>query len=257
MDLSYPIRFAVALIGIGLPPLAFAEAPAAEAKPTIDASDPNRSDTEWRKASVKPIEDNPKLPRVLLIGDSITMGYTIPLREQLNGKANVHFPTENCHSSRDILVNIEKYLGDKPWDVIQFNCGIHDVTILNQQGRSIKQGEHGQVRVSTQGYRESLEKIIARLKQTGAAIVWCSTTPVADNLPHRKPAEIVRYNSVAREVMQKHKLPITDLHQAASEQRPPKWSDGVHFTFGGSRALAEAAAPNIEKALVNRSAEKR
>ena len=59
------------------------------------------------KAPVHPalvqVDEDPKLPRVLLIGDSITMGYTAPLRELLAGKANVQHPAENCGPSRRIL----------------------------------------------------------------------------------------------------------------------------------------------------------
>ena len=36
------------------------------------------------------IQDTPGLPRVLLIGDSISIGYTLPVRRLLAGKANVH-----------------------------------------------------------------------------------------------------------------------------------------------------------------------
>ena len=42
------------------------------------------------------IEDVAGLPRVLLIGDSISIGYTVPVRELLKGKANVHRPLTNC-----------------------------------------------------------------------------------------------------------------------------------------------------------------
>jgi len=35
------------------------------------------------------IEDEPGLPRVLIIGDSISIGYTLDVRALLKGKANV------------------------------------------------------------------------------------------------------------------------------------------------------------------------
>ena len=46
--------------------------------------------------ALQQIEDVSGLPRVLLIGDSISMGYTVPVRELLKGKANVHHPPTNC-----------------------------------------------------------------------------------------------------------------------------------------------------------------
>ena len=46
--------------------------------------------------AMEKITDNPKLPRVLLIGDSISIGYTISVRKLLADKANVHRPPTNC-----------------------------------------------------------------------------------------------------------------------------------------------------------------
>jgi acyl-CoA thioesterase-1 len=111
-------------------------------KKTAIAKKPPTATSVRRFATVQ-IEDGPKLPRVLLIGDSIAMGNTLPVRELLKGKANVHFPFENCHTSRHILENFDAYVGKKPWDVINFNCGIHDVTLKDKDGKSIKAGQQG------------------------------------------------------------------------------------------------------------------
>ena len=248
MTTSVSTAFAVALLVSHLAPVALA-APSPSSANT--AGTPNAS--ALRRASTVPIKDDPRLPRVLLIGDSIAMGYTLPLRQLLAGKANVHYPGENCHDSRRILERFDQYLGKEAWDVIQFNCGIHDSTLLNETGLAIKAGERGKVRVPIDEYRENLGKIVARLRQTGAALIWCATTPVADNLPHRQPAEIARYNAVAKEVMLAQGIPITDLHELITRRGNPKWEDGVHFTIEGSRGLARDLAPAIETALAQRS----
>ena len=83
-----------------------ADAPALNGKTTNAISTAPRAKTPTKqltasalmRLAAEPIEDNPKLPRILLLGDSITMGYTVLLRESLQDKANVHFPTENCHN---------------------------------------------------------------------------------------------------------------------------------------------------------------
>ena len=76
--------------------------------------------------ALQQIEDDPKLPRVLLVGDSISMGYTLPVRALLTGKANVHRPPTNCSSTASGLKNLDAWLGPGKWDVIHFNFGLHD-----------------------------------------------------------------------------------------------------------------------------------
>ena len=75
------------------------------------------TDTKAKKAPIHPalvqVDEDPKLPRVLLIGDSITMGYTQPLRELLAKKANVQHPAENCGPSRRIVEHLDHLFGEK------------------------------------------------------------------------------------------------------------------------------------------------
>ena len=72
------------------------------------------------------VADDPKLPRVLLIGDSVSRGYTQAARKALAGKANVHRAPANCGPTASGVKNLEVWLGDGKWDVIHFNFGIHD-----------------------------------------------------------------------------------------------------------------------------------
>lgn len=196
------------------------------------------------------VEEDPALPRVLLIGDSISMGYTLPLREKFKQTANVQHPTENCGASRRILERIDQYLGDKDWDVIQFNSGIHDLTLMSRQGATSKSDEGGTVQVPLDEYRTNLEKIIKRLKQTGATLIWCTTTPISESARFRRPADVARYNRVAQEVMKAHGVQITDLHQhVLKDGSPPLSPDGVHFTPAGYEEMADFIAPTIERSL--------
>jgi len=67
------------------------------------------------------------LPRVLLIGDSVSVGYTLAVRKELEGKANVHRPPSNCGSTKIGMRDLDKWLGVGKWDVIHFNWGLHDL----------------------------------------------------------------------------------------------------------------------------------
>src|SRR6185436_1919626 len=68
-----------------------------------------------KEPSFERVTDDPKLPRVLLIGDSISMGYTIPVRQLLQGKANVHRIPENGGPTTNGLSQLPNWLGDGRW----------------------------------------------------------------------------------------------------------------------------------------------
>ena len=90
-----------------------------------------------RPNPMAPIRDVAGLPRVLLIGDSISIGYTLPTRELLKGKANVHrIPTNGGPTIRG-LVQIDSWLGDGKWDVIHFNWGLHDLKFMPHGKRQV------------------------------------------------------------------------------------------------------------------------
>jgi len=70
---------------------------------------------------------NATLPNVLIIGDSVSIGYTKPVMELLKGKANVQRVPVNCGNTKTALTGLDKWLGDIHWDIISFNWGLHDL----------------------------------------------------------------------------------------------------------------------------------
>lgn len=80
--------------------------------------------------AMAPIEDVAGLPRVLLIGDSISIGYTLHVRELLKGKANVHRIPANGGPTTNGVTHLKTWLGDSKWDVIHFNFGLHDLVYM-------------------------------------------------------------------------------------------------------------------------------
>jgi len=163
------------------------------------------------------VKDDHKLPRVLLIGDSVSRGYTQPARKVLEGKANVHRAPANCGPTASGIKNLDVWLGEGKWDVIHFNFGIHD--------RATPAAD----------YVKRLEEIVTRLEKTGAKLIWASTTPIPDNPTQKQTAaSIVEKNALAAEVMKKHGIPTDDLFAAitphlAKLQNP----NDVHFTGDG------------------------
>jgi hypothetical protein len=224
---------------------------ATEGRPAQKAKTP-RAKAKPTTPEYEPITDDPGLPRVLLIGDSISIGYTLPVRDLLKGKANVHRPPTNCGPTTTGLKQIDKWLGDQRWDVIHFNWGLHDLKYIGADGASLADpkapGSHHQATVEQ--YEKNLRSLVARLKKTGAKLIWCSTTPVPPGAQGRVVGDDVRYNEVAARVMKENDVPTNDLYafakpQLGKIQRPAN----VHFTEEGSQRLAEEVVKAILAAL--------
>ena len=185
------------------------------------------------------VKDDPALPRVLLIGDSVSRGYTQAARTVLAGKANVHRAPANCGPTASGLKNIEAWLGDGTCDVIHFNFGIHD--------RNTPAAD----------YAARLEKLVERLQATEATLVWASTTPIPDKPEAGQTAtSIVEKNAAAAAVMQQHGIAIDDLFAFITphlgDVQPP---GDVHFTAAGYDLLGGQVAESILGALGSRKAD--
>ncbi|MFT5471543.1 MAG: hypothetical protein ACI8UO_006678, partial [Verrucomicrobiales bacterium] len=118
------------------------------------------------------------LPNVLLIGDSISEGYTLQVRELLKGKANVHRIPKNGGPARTAMPQIDEWLGDTKWDVIHFNWGLHDLMFFPPPTVDPDQYE----RERLEQYEKNLRTLVARLKLTGSELIWASSTPVPDEM---------------------------------------------------------------------------
>jgi acyl-CoA thioesterase-1 len=215
--------------------LACAQTPAPKARPP--------------EPSFAPVTDTPGLPRVLLLGDSISMGYTLPVRARLAGKANVHRPAENCSESAKGVRRLDAWLGDGKWDVIHFNFGLHDVKYLDAKGKYVTPDKGKQV-ASVADYENNLRTIAARLKRTGAKLVFATTTPVPSGSQGRVEHDELRYNEAAVRLMKELGVAVDDLHAVvAPQQAKIQLPHNVHFTKEGYEMLADQVVASIMPGL--------
>jgi hypothetical protein len=179
------------------------------------------------------VKDDPNLPRVLLIGDSISRDYTLATRKALQGTANLHRAPENCGPTANGIKKLPVWLGEGHWDIIHFNFGIHDR------------------KTPLKDYEQRLETITAKIKATGARVIWASTTPVAEGgMKDATNADLTARNGIAVRVMKKHGVEIDDLYAAmlpnlAKYQNPKD----VHFGEPGYQFLGQQVAANIQKQI--------
>ena len=194
------------------------------------------------------VKADPALPNVLLIGDSISMGYTTTVRQALAGKANVYRVWGNGGDTARGLAQLDKWLVDMKWAAIHFNFGLHDLKYLDPKGKyDVKNGK--QV-ASPEQYAQNLTELVKRLQATGAKLIYATTTPVPADSAGRIENDDVKYNAAAVKVMKEAGVAIDDLGASAkahqSEWQLPK---NVHFNPAGYQALGDQVAAEIGKAI--------
>ncbi|MCK5176018.1 MAG: alpha-L-fucosidase [Planctomycetes bacterium] len=214
-----------------------------------DVEKDKKLDDKWK------ITDDASLPRVLILGDSISIGYTLQVRELLKGKANIHRALneqgikENCAGTTHGLKRIDFWLGEKKWDLIHFNWGLHDLKYVNEKGQKVDPSKGRQQAVPDQ-YRKNLEVLVERLKKTGAKLVFATTIPYVEGCAGRKVGDELVYNKIAKEIMKKHKVTINDTWAVINPKLKEYAKErNVHLKKEGTTALSKHIAKVIEKEL--------
>lgn len=203
------------------------------------------------------------MSRVLLLGDSISMGYTPRVVAVLTNEARVFRPVgtngapENCEGTTRGVRDLDRWLslGNGKWDVIHFNFGLHDLKRESSTNGAGSNLATDLPQADRAAYRRQLENIILRLKSTGATLVLATTTPVPAGRvrPHREEQDVEDYNLIAVELARNHGVRINDLHEFALGRLPAiQRPVNVHFTDDGSRQLGDEVAGAVRLALRSR-----
>lgn len=200
----------------------------------------------------------PALPRVLIIGDSISQGYHKTVVKALEGKADVSRIPGNGQWAGTGVKKIDDWLGETKWDVIHFNFGLWDMYgwEFDEEDRSPK------------AYEQRLETIVTRLKKTGAKLIWATTTPACPEaevtMLKRFHKEVVisaeleqQYLDAAARVMKKHGVQVNDLHALVKPELDELLvaPDNVHYTARGYALLGKQVAQTIAATLADAQAQ--
>jgi lysophospholipase L1-like esterase len=199
-----------------------------------------------------------KLPKVLIIGDSISIGYFPFVKELMNGKAEVTRPfkengnSENCQGTSNGVMNIHRWIGDTEWDIIHFNFGLHDMKHVNPVTRENSSNPEHPLQADLKQYKHNLQVIVEALKRTGAKLIFATTTPYPDEVggPLRDPGMPEKYNKAAMKIMKNNGITVNDLFTFVIP-RMNEWQrpNNVHFTEKGSQMLAEQVTKAINSQL--------
>lgn len=189
-------------------------------------------------------------PVVVLIGDSIRIGYAPFVQDRLKGTVELINPSENGGDSANVLKHLDEWAIQHHPAVVHFNTGIHDAKPDPKSGGK---------QVPLLNYKHNLAEIVRRLEtQTSARIIFATTTPWLDaklrpiQTLSRRSSDVALYNNVAIQVMSSRAdVAIDDLHAAISKFPPRRVMnpDGIHFNADGYRVLGDQVALAITKAL--------
>ena len=184
------------------------------------------------------------LPLIVLIGDSIRMGYQDHVTSQLAGRAEVWSPEENGGDSRNVLAHLDDWVFSRQPGLVHVNCGLHD----------LKRAFGAESAVPLAEYERNVRQILQRLRrELDGAVVWATTTPVDETWHHqhkgfdRLEADVAAYNAAACAVAVALGVPIDDLFAVVEREGKARLltQDGVHFTEAGSQLLGRVVAECI------------
>ena len=179
------------------------------------------------------------MKNILLIGDSIRMGYDKGIKAALEGRANVVFPEDNCQFACYVFRYFHEWFSGvdgREIDLVHWNAGLHDVLRLF--------GEEPTTPLEV--YEYYIERTCLRMKKLcpGAKFVFAtSTSVVSDKMAPdfmRYNEDIEKYNDAAVRIVKKHGFEVNDLYEFSKTLPKEMRSDAVHFyTQEGEAAFTQ------------------
>lgn len=197
-----------------------------------------REEIEWSMFWTAHAPDT-TLPRVLLIGDSITNQYHSDVDTHLDGIAAVsRLATSKSLGSPMLLKEIEMIMSEYEFDVVHFNNGLHGW------------------RYSEEEYAEALPEMYELIKRLApdAKLIWATSTAIhtgegMKEFEERTPRVIER-NRISKVFFQDKPVLIDDLYEIVSLD-PENYAggDGCHLNPQGVQKAAAQVASMIKSVL--------
>ncbi len=198
-----------------------------------------REEIEWCDIRVT-AANSPDIPRVLLVGDSITHNYYPTVEERLHGHCAVaRLATSKCVCDPSYRGEVQLLLDTYPFSLIHLNNGLHGWGY------------------SEEAYGDSLRVIVRFLREElpQAELILATSTPMRcagalDELAADTERVRIRNRFVA-EIADEFGLPVNDLFSPVIDHPEFYNDDGVHFNAQGNLALGQQVAAVIEQAYSN------
>jgi hypothetical protein len=206
-----------------------------ENKITFDFTPANRvgkEDYEWLRCWCEEVNDT-SLPRVALVGDSITEGYFGLVRAGLKGVAQVDYlATSYAVNTTTFKKAVSAFLSDSDYKVIHFNNGLH--------------GYH----VTAKDYEKSIEDFLLNYADKSKIVIATVTEVYTNGLEKINPdwvQKVRERNDAVKTLAKKHGWGLSDMYSAMPQMpKSSRNADGVHFNEDGYKTLANIAINAIK-----------
>ncbi len=191
--------------------------------------------------------------KILIIGDSISIGYTPFVKDALKDKAIVIHNPGNAQHTGTGLLKLEEWLGDEKWDIIQFNWGLWDLCYRHPDAKTYGNRDKvkGTITFSLKDYESNLQKLVKQLKQHDAKLIFVTTSYVPEGEAGRINGDELNYNRVALKVMKENGIQVNDIHRISKQiHKNHKSAAGdVHYTKEGYKLLSEKITEVLQEHL--------
>ncbi|CAN5488938.1 SGNH/GDSL hydrolase family protein [soil metagenome] len=192
------------------------------------------------------------MKKIVLIGDSIRLGYAPTVRDELHSIAEVWAPEPNSQHSVNVILHFNEWVLKTAPDIVHMNAGLWDI-------RKVLPNDTANV-VPLARYRENVALLLRLARENSKAkFIWATMTPIdqeqcitahaAIGLIRRVATDVALYNAAAVEECRAAGVEVNDLHQFVLDHNPAaiRTADGVHYTPEGYALLGKQVAAVVRK----------
>ena len=189
------------------------------------------------------------MKKILILGDSIRMGYDKYVKIAFEDVAQVHYPVNNCRFSSHLLRHLQEWVeegfGDET-DLVYWNAGLWDTLLLAD----------GLPHIPLDVYEANVNRICRQLQMFApkAKIIFATSTPVQEELFtgkfKRLNKDVEQYNLAAARIVENYGGQVDDLYTLAKNAPQSYHSDQTHYyTKEGKKLFTEHVVATMENAL--------